>query len=61
MTIRSDKLILEKKNVYGRTLVYPACNNSHNLVILTGRKTFDEKDLETLRLVGFELIIRETV
>jgi len=57
----SEKLILERRNVYGRELIYPACETSRNLVKLTGRVTFGEDDLEVLRLLGFELVINAGV
>ena len=53
-----EKLHLEKRNVYGRELLYPVDETGQALVKLTGRKTFDEQDLETLSLLGFEIIIR---
>ena len=53
-----DTLIIEKRNVYGRELLYPVDETGKALVLLTGRKTFDEQDLETLRLLGFEIVIR---
>lgn len=56
-----EELHLDKRNVYGRELIYPACETSKALVELTGRKTFDEGDLNALRFIGFELIIRPVV
>ena len=53
-----DTLIIEKRNVYGRELLYPVDETGKTLVLLTGRKTFDEQDLETLRLLGFKIVIR---
>ena len=56
-----EKLHLDKRNVYGRELIYPACDTSKALVELTGCKTFDKGDLNALRFIGFELVIRPVV
>lgn len=61
MTLSDATLSLIRKNVYGRELIYPACDISRLLVKLTDRKTFDENDLSVLREIGFELKITDEV
>lgn len=52
-----DKLHLISRNVYGRVLIYPGCMTSRTLVKLTRRLTFDERDLEVLRELGFHILV----
>ena len=59
--MKKDAIKLLRKNVYGRELIYPGCEASHLLVKLTGRKTFDQSDLKTLSLLGFEIILSNEV
>jgi hypothetical protein len=55
-----EKLILEQRTVYGRELVYPVCATSQTLVLLTGRKTFNVEDMDTLREAGFKIDLKHT-
>lgn len=51
------------KEHFGRQDIYPMCELSKNLVKLTGRKTFNVKDIEWLRLAGFiiEFVTKEFI
>jgi len=44
------------KSVYGRPLMYPACEQGRNITRLTGRKTFDDSDVRAMWALGFELV-----
>ncbi len=46
---------IKVKNVYGNQNAYSACENSHLFAQLTGKKTFDAKDLQTMQKLGFEI------
>ena len=44
---------LQIKSVYGNELVYPACDTSKMLTRLTGKKTFDNSNLDTIKELGY--------
>ena len=46
-------LKLKIKNVYGVERIYPACDMSEKLTLLTGRKTFDSQDLSIIKSLGY--------
>ena len=43
------------KEVYGNTLIYPVNDTASLLLRLTGKKTFSPHDLNTLKLLGYEI------
>ena len=47
-------LKLKIKNVYGVDRIYPACDMSEKLTLLTGRKTFDSQDLNIIKSLSDE-------
>ena len=46
---------LKAKSVYGKVLVYPACETSHLLIRLSGQKTFDDHDLFLIERLGYSV------
>lgn len=46
---------LTKRSVYGRELIYPACNISEMLVKLTGGKTFSNTEVGLLEGAGYKV------
>lgn len=52
--LRLPRLKVKSREVYGRTLYYPACPRTSAFVRLTGRKTLSQSDIEILREAGFE-------
>jgi len=47
------KILLKAKSVYGKVLIYPVCEQSLLLISLTGKKTFDDRDLSTIKKLGY--------
>lgn len=43
------------KNVYGNELIYPVNRPAKLFANLTGKKTFDETDLETIKALEFKI------
>lgn len=57
-------LHIQTKNVYGNTLVYPACDKTRLFASLLRKKTFDAFDVETLQKLGysFEIVnLKQTI
>jgi hypothetical protein len=50
-------LKLRLKNVYGNELIYPANQVAETFAALIGKKTFDKRDLENIKKLGFTLEI----
>jgi|688.fasta_scaffold2791738_2 hypothetical protein len=50
-------LKLRIKNVYGNELIYPANETAETFARLVGKKTFDKRDLENIKKLGFTLEI----
>lgn len=48
-------IVVEIKNVYGRTTIYPADETAALFSRLTGKKTFDKNDLSTIQSLGYEI------
>ena len=53
--IMETLLILRVKNVYGKALVYPVCQQSGLLAALANKKTFSPRDLKMISLMGFRI------
>jgi len=47
------RILLKAKSVYGKVLIYPVCEQSLLLISLTGKKTFDDRDLSTIKKLGY--------
>ena len=45
------------KQVYGNTLIYPACQKAKELVLLTGKKTFSESDIAIINRLGYHVSV----
>lgn len=52
------KITVEIKDVYGVKRIYPICKDAKRLCLLTGNKTFSEKDIVTIRELGYEVEIK---
>jgi hypothetical protein len=52
---RNDHMtvLVKIKNVYGTDTVYPLCDTAVLLTKLTGRKTFTDTDIKTLKELGY--------
>lgn len=56
----TTSITVKEKNVYGKVLVYPACQQSEKIASLLKTKTFSYYvggDLDKIRDLGFEVII----
>ena len=54
--INFDKTIqVYTKNVYGNTLIYPACDNAKNFIQLLDNITFQKWQLEIIKSLGFKV------
>jgi hypothetical protein len=49
------RILLKAKSVYGKVLIYPLCEQSLLLISLTGKKTFDDRDLSTIKKLGYSI------
>jgi len=49
-------LYLNKREVYGNTVYYPACTNSKLLAQIAGTKTLTQYALSRAVLMGYELL-----
>ena len=42
------------KNTYGNELIYPACDNAKLLTSLLNSKTFTQRHIDILKLLGYQ-------
>ncbi len=49
------KIIVTKKSIYGRDLVYPACDLARGFAALLGVKTFNDGQLKGISSLGYEI------
>ncbi len=51
-------ILVEKRNVYGRELVYPVTFQKQ-IEVLTGKQTIDDTDIKALAEMGFLVLTKE--
>ena len=49
------KIIIEQKQVYGKTLYYPVCETAQIFSNLTRTKTLDRFQLQKIKDLGFDI------
>ena len=53
------EIILEKRNVYGKDLIYPSCHVANALIKLGDKKTFKKSHLDGFK--GWGVVIQSPV
>jgi len=53
------KIIIEQKQVYGKTLFYPVCLNAQIFSSLTGTKTLDRFQLQKIQGLGYSIELKQ--
>lgn len=56
--MEKQKITIEKRNIYGNDLYYPACSKSEQFCILTGKKTLGLRELNVIKNIGFEIDLK---
>lgn len=51
------QIVVKVKNVYGNELIYPVCEHAKMCAELTGTKTLSQRNIDTLKRLGFEFIV----
>jgi hypothetical protein len=51
------QIVVKVKNVYGNELIYPVCEHAKMCAELTGTKTLSQRNVDTLKRLGFEFIV----
>ncbi len=46
-------ITVKEKSVYGKTLIYPYCNDSNYFSLLAGVKTFSMQQLKLIEDLGY--------
>lgn len=49
------KIAVKIKNVYGKTLIYPACDHASLVLKLLNQKAFTEQNIKDLKNMGYEI------
>ncbi len=55
----TKKVLIEIKSAYGQKRIYPVNEIALALAKLMRRKTFDMEDLETIKVLGFEILEKD--
>lgn len=53
--MKKETITFKEKNVYGRTLIYPACDKSNIFAGLLSTKTFTLSQLNLIESLGYEI------
>lgn len=53
------KIIVELRNVYGKTTAYPISENAILFASLSGKKTLTNDALSILKKLGYEIILKQ--
>lgn len=51
------QVVVKVRNVYGNELIYPVCERAKMCAELTGTKTLSQRNVDTLKCLGFEFIV----
>jgi histone H3/H4 len=55
MNASSQTIYVTIRQVYGQTMLYPACERAHAICELTGRKTITSGDIKSLSKLGIQV------
>ncbi len=62
MTTKSKVITVEIKQVYGRQLIYPICDNAQSFALLTNTRTFTPGHVAVIRKLGFDVkVLQPTI
>jgi len=53
------KIIIEQKQVYGKTLFYPVCQTARIFSDLTRTKTLDRFQLQKIKSLGYSIELKQ--
>tara|TARA_R110002126_G_scaffold162071_1_gene310029 strand:+ start:813 stop:992 length:180 start_codon:yes stop_codon:yes gene_type:complete len=53
------ELFINPREVYGRTLYYPACDQSKLLAKLSGKATFTTETIDIIKQLGYTLTTKQ--
>ena len=53
------QITVEIKSVYGNRAIYPACSKSKLLADLAGTKTFTNRALDSIKALGYSIIVKQ--
>jgi hypothetical protein len=53
------KIIIEQKQVYGKTLFYPVCQTAQIFSDLTRTKTLDRFQLQKIKSLGYSIELKQ--
>tara|TARA_R100000655_G_scaffold80270_2_gene119694 strand:- start:139 stop:321 length:183 start_codon:yes stop_codon:yes gene_type:complete len=53
------KIIIERKQVYGKTLYYPVCQTSEIFASLTKTRTLDQFQLKKVKSLGYTIELKQ--
>ena len=53
------KIIIERKQVYGKTLYYPVCQNAEIFASLTKTRTLDQFQLKKIKSLGYTIELKQ--
>ena len=57
--LEKDTIHIEKKNVFGNTLIYPVCLRAKLLTQLTGNTTLTRDSIYLIKQLGYKLKQKE--
>jgi hypothetical protein len=57
--MNQNAITIKLTTVYGNETIYPVCEKANLLVSLTKKKTFDRRDIETIKALGYTVNIAQ--
>lgn len=57
MATETPKVLVKFDRVYGKIVCYPVNAAALNITTLTGKKTLSPRDIDVVRLLGFEIVV----
>jgi hypothetical protein len=52
------EITVKLKSVYGNDLIYPVCDKATLLASLTGKKTFTDESIKTIKNLGYTVTVQ---
>jgi hypothetical protein len=52
------KILVEKRSVYGKELIYPVCEKAKLFADLVAQKILTDRDISFIKQLGYEVVIQ---
>lgn len=51
-------IVVKRKNVYGKDMIYPVCETAECLTMLADTKTFTPYQIQIIKALGYKVVVQ---